>query len=341
MRQRRPHRSRPMPPVGWRSLKPSTTAPGAMRVPSLGRRRQTRGSGSSVCLWWPTAAGVRRRRSSPSARRAPRRACRSGRVMPSRHGSGRGRSCGSSNCSRNAHGSTSHRPPRAGRGAQRASGDPRADATRGRGTDAGRSRLYQPGDRRHARDQRQDCERPRISHPAQARHIEPCRSRRNRTPSLATARPTPVSMFDGSGLGDGGATQARPATFPTPGGSNASALRTARPWLPRSGARRHARCDRVVVQRLLLRNMLTRRSEQALEPALGARGDSARSGGRSSRGATHEHSRRSRHNTRPHSQGKPAWPRAFRSAHLGSNQGKVPTITVHDLRLAKSARGFP
>ena len=65
---RRPQRSRPMPPAGSRSPKPSTTAPAAMRVPSLGRRRQTRGSGSSVCLWPPTAAGVRRRRSSPSAR---------------------------------------------------------------------------------------------------------------------------------------------------------------------------------------------------------------------------------------------------------------------------------
>ena len=42
--------------------------------------------------------------------------------------------------------------------------------------------LHQPRDRRRARDQRQDRQRPRLPHPAQARRAEPARSGRDRPP---------------------------------------------------------------------------------------------------------------------------------------------------------------
>ena len=54
-----------------------------------------------------------------------------------------------------------------------------------------RPRLHQPRDRRDARDQRQDRQRPRLAHPAQARGAEQARGRRDRPPPRpATCRAT-------------------------------------------------------------------------------------------------------------------------------------------------------
>ena len=64
----------------------------------------------------------------------------------------------------------------------RSGGDPRPDATRGRGPDPRRPRLHQPRDRRDARHQRQDGQRPRLAHPAQARRAEQARGGRHRAP---------------------------------------------------------------------------------------------------------------------------------------------------------------
>ena len=61
-------------------------------------------------------------------------------------------------------------------------GDPRPDAARGGGPDPGRPRLHEPRDRRGARHQRQDGQRPRLAHPAQARRAEPARGGRDRAP---------------------------------------------------------------------------------------------------------------------------------------------------------------
>ena len=47
--------------------------------------------------------------------------------------------------------------------------------------------LHQPRDRPGTRHQRQDRERPRLAHPAQARRAQPARSGRNRTPPRPTA----------------------------------------------------------------------------------------------------------------------------------------------------------
>ncbi len=64
------------------------------------------------------------------------------------------------------------------------------------GTDPARSRsphsrrpwLHQPRDRRGARDQRQDRERPRLAHPAQARRAEQTRGSLDRAPSRSAGR---------------------------------------------------------------------------------------------------------------------------------------------------------
>ena len=66
--------------------------------------------------------------------------------------------------------------------------DPRPDAAGGRGAHARRPRQHQPGDRRRARNQREDRERPRVAHPAQARRAKPARSRRDRAPTCPARR---------------------------------------------------------------------------------------------------------------------------------------------------------
>ena len=77
-------------------------------------------------------------------------------------------------------GSRTAKPPN--RPAFRACGAAGADAARGRGPGPGGPRLHQPPDRRHAGDQRQDRQRPRLAHPGEARRPEPGRSRRHRPP---------------------------------------------------------------------------------------------------------------------------------------------------------------
>ena len=65
-------------------------------------------------------------------------------------------------------------------------GDPWSHRARGRGPQPRRARLHQPRDRRDTHHQRQDGERPRNAHPAQARGAEPARSGRHRAPPHAT-----------------------------------------------------------------------------------------------------------------------------------------------------------
>jgi hypothetical protein len=64
----------------------------------------------------------------------------------------------------------------------------RPDTARGGGSDPRRPWLHQPRDRGGARHQRQDGQRPRLAHPAEARRAEPARSGRDRAPPHPAAR---------------------------------------------------------------------------------------------------------------------------------------------------------
>jgi tetratricopeptide (TPR) repeat protein len=75
--------------------------------------------------------------------------------------------------------------------------DARPDTARDGGADPRLPRLHQPRDRGGARHQRQDGQRPRLPHPAQARRAEPARGGRDRAPPRSAAG----WATRGSGLG--------------------------------------------------------------------------------------------------------------------------------------------
>ncbi len=76
-------------------------------------------------------------------------------------------------------------------------GDPRSYSTRSGGPEPRSPRLHEPRDRRHARHQRQDGQRSRLAHPAQARRTEQARGGRDRPPhrsaSCLVISPSPPS----------------------------------------------------------------------------------------------------------------------------------------------------
>ena len=125
----------------------------------------------------PGRGARRRRRVTRRGERAPRRSAR-------RRDPDRGKaSAARARAARRAGAARSHvagrRAPRRRAGPERG---PRSDHARGGGPHPRLPWLHQPRDRPDTRHQRQDRERPRLAHPAQARRAEPARSGRNRAP---------------------------------------------------------------------------------------------------------------------------------------------------------------
>ncbi len=160
----------------------------AARAVVGGRRR--RGTGSNARRSPPTAAGARPRRSSPPVRPASRRA------VPLREAHAVAARIGAKPLLRELEllaqrARLDLAPPHArdARPTSRASEKmlgltPREAEV----LDARRPRLHQPRDRRDARHQRQDGQRPRLAHPAQARRAEPTGGGRDRPPPRAAER---------------------------------------------------------------------------------------------------------------------------------------------------------
>ena len=194
---RRPRRSRRTPPAGSRWPRPSTSAPAACARPgawseaaaALGAARAPAARG---LLPLAPGRGARRRR------RLPRRGERAAQGGACRRSADRSKTpaAGARAARRNARGSISAPPDTAHRDAKQGLEEllgltPREAEVL---TLVARG-LHQPRDRRGARHQRQDGQRPRLAHPAQARRAEPARSRRDRAPH----RPTGVATCPSSG----------------------------------------------------------------------------------------------------------------------------------------------
>ena len=176
--------------AGWRALAEAEyeRARGVARPELWSERRDSwerleRPPLAAYCRWRQAEALVA---AGAAARRRERR--RSGTRTRSQLGSERSPCCASSSCSpqraRLDLAPPDARPPDARQGLEELLGLTPREAevltlvARG---------LHQPRDRRRARDQRQDRQRPRLAHPAQARRAEPARGRRDRAPP----RPAP------------------------------------------------------------------------------------------------------------------------------------------------------
>jgi tetratricopeptide (TPR) repeat protein len=176
--------------AGWLALAEAEyqrargTAAGA-----VGRRRRYLGAagapaaGGLLPLAAGRGAGRRRRLPRPGERAAQQGARRGGpdrRNAPApRAGAARGTGAAGAGAAAG----------RATQGAAAPAGDPRPDPARGGGPGPAGPRLHQPGDRRHAGDQRQDRRCPRVAHPAQAGRAQPAGGGRHRPPPVPAAPP--------------------------------------------------------------------------------------------------------------------------------------------------------
>ena len=177
----------------------STSVSAAFHGPSRGRRQQTRGTGSSARPSSPTAAGARPRRSSPPVRPAPRRVYRSGMPMPSATRLGAKPLADElALLALRARLDLASRDEASADREQRLGDELGLTPRESEVLDSHRPWPDQPRDRRDPCHQCQDGQRPRLTHPAQARRHPTGRRR----PRSLTASP-PRTAVPAKAIRDG------------------------------------------------------------------------------------------------------------------------------------------